>query len=400
MALRGVFRSHSGLAGERETDLSARVLMTMPGGMATMLALSSGMPSSPAINTSWSWIEDAHISGNQTVVTGGNSAATDIVFDDAGIWIPGQVLMNEVTGEYVLVTAVNADGITVTLLRGFAGTTAQTITAADTFQSLGTAFAEGSDRPAPVTQKGAERTNYVQIFKNAWAITGTARAVKYITGNQTAHNREMCFAYHAEDIERAMLWGRKSVSVVGGNQMHTSNGLVTQVEQYGGLVVSANSGGVAGQLTLKDLQNFMRRIFDVNAKGMPNERIAFCGSNLLELIQQMVMLDTTYNVEANETEFGMKVTKINGFNGSLSFVTHPMMVENTKWQRELYVFHPGLIKKRVLRPTWTEEFGAEKQNNNGRDAVEGYIADELGFELRGAKTMGIYKNIQTAAASY
>lgn len=400
MALRGVFKSHSGLMGERETDLSARVLMTMPGGMATLLALSSGMPSAPVSNTSWSWIEDAHISGNQTVVTGGNTVATDIVFDDAGIWIPGQILMNENTGEYVLVTAVNADGITVSLSRGFAGTTAQTITTADTFQSLGTAFAEGSDRPSPVTQKGEERTNYVQIFKNAWAITGTARAVKYITGNQTAYNREMCFNYHAEDIERAFMFGRKSVSVVGGNQMRTSNGVVPQIEQYGGLVVTANTGGVAGQLSMKDLQNFMRRIFDVQAKGLPNERICFCGSSLLELIQQMVMLDTTYRVENMETSFGMKVTKINGFNGDLSFVTHPLMVENARWQRELYVLHPGLIRKRVLRGTWTEEFGADKQNNNGRDAVEGYIADELGFELKGAKTMGKYTNIQTATASY
>jgi hypothetical protein len=386
--------------GERETDLSARVLMTMPGGMATMLALSSGMPSAPAGNTSWSWIEDAHISGNQEVVTGGNSAATAIEFDDAGIWIPGQVLMNENTAEYVLVTSIDADGVTVNITRGFAGTTAQAITAADTFQSLGTAFAEGSDRPSPVTQKGEERTNYVQIFKNAWAITGTARAVKYITGNQTAYNREMCFAYHAEDIERAFLWGRKSVSVVGGNQMRTSNGLVPQVEQYGGLVVSANTDSVAGQLSLKDLQNFMRRIFDVQAKGLPNERIAFCGSSLLELIQQMVMLDTQYETSVNETEFGFKVMKINVFNGNLSFVTHPLMVENAYWQKQLYVFHPGLIRKRVLRGTWTEEFGQDKQNNNGRDAVEGYIADELGFELKGARTMGIYKNIETAVASF
>ncbi len=398
MSIRGVFASHSGLIGERQQDLSARVLMTGPGGMAPLLALSAGMPSESAPQTSFSWIEDEHISGNQVVVTGGNTVATSITMDDAGLWQVGTILLEEVTGEYMLVTGIA--GAVVTIVRGHGGTTAATITAGDTIQSVGSAFAEGSDRPAPVSQKGEERTNYVQIFKNGWAITGTAASVKYLTGDQTANNRELCFNYHAEDIERAMLWGRKGIRLINGMQMRTTNGILAQIEQYGGIVQTANSNTVPGQLSLVDLQNFMRRIFDVQAKGMPNERLAFCGSLLLELIQRMVNMDTQYQIESKETEYGIMVSTINGFNGRLKLVTHPMMVENTIWQRELYVLHPGMLKKRIKRPTWSEEFSSQKQNNNGRDATEGYIGDELGFEARGAKTMGIYRNIQTAGQSF
>lgn len=398
MAIRGVFASHSGLFGERGNDLSARVLMTGPGGMAPLLALSAGMPSESAPQTTFSWIEDEHISGNQVVTVGGNNVAATITMDDVGIWQVGTVLLEEVTGEYMLITAIA--GAVITLTRGFGGTTAATITAADTIQSVGTAFAEGSDRPTAVSQKGEERLNYVQIFKNGWAITGTAVATQYLTGSQLAYNREMCFNYHAEDIERAMIWGRKGVRAVNGQQLRTSNGILAQIEQYGGLVQTANSNSVSGQLSLVDLQNFMRRIFDVQAKGMPNERIAFCGSLLLELIQRMVNMDTTYQITTNETQYGIQVSTINGFNGRLKLVTHPMMVENAIWQRELYVMHPGMIKKRIKRPTWSEEFSSVKNNNNGRDATEGYIGDELGFEARGARTMGIYRNIRTAGASF
>lgn len=400
MAIRGVFASHSGLIGERQTDLAARVMMTLPGGTAPLLALSSGMPSTPAPQTSFSWIEDEHISGNQTVVTGGNSAATSIVVDDAGLWQVGSILMEEATGEYLLVTAIASDNITITIARGHAGTTAATITANDTLQSVGNAFEEGGDRPSAVSQKGDERLNYVQIFKNAWAITGTAQSVDYVTGDQTAYNREMCFAYHAEDIERAMIWGKKAIRTLNGKQLRTTNGILAQIEQYGGLVTTANSNSTPGQLTLKDLLNFLRRIFDVAPKGLPNERIGFCGSQLLELIQQMVIRDTTYMIDSTETEFGIKVTTIKGINGSLKLVTHPLMVENVRWQRELYVFHPGTIRKRIKRETWTEEFGPKKQNNNGRDATEGYIGDELGFEVKAARCMGIYRNIQTSGKSY
>lgn len=401
MALRGVFASHSGLIAERQTDLSARVLMVGPGGMAPMLAISSGMPTESAPQTSYSWIEDEHISGNQEVVTGGNSAATTMVMDDVGIWTANTVIMNQDTGEYMLITALNADGVTVdSMIRGFAGTTAATITAGDKMQSIGTAYAEGSDRPEPVTQKGLERTNYVQIFKNGWAITGTANAVTWVTGSQMARNREMCFNYHAEDIERAFLWGRKGVRAVSGKQLRTSNGILAQIEDYGGLVESAASGGVSGALSMKDFQNFMRRIFDKQAKGFPNERISFCGSNLLELIQHMAMLDANYEVTTGEAEFGLQITTIKGVNGKLKLVTHPMMVENAIWQKELYVLHPGMIKKRVKRNSWSEQFDSQKQNNNGRDAIEGYLAIELGFEVRGAQTMGILRNITTAAASF
>lgn len=400
MALRGIFASHSGLIGERGTDLSARVLRTGAGGMAPMLALSSGMPSVPAPQTNYSWIEDEHISGNQAVVTGGNSAAVSIVVDDSGIWQVGSVLMNQNTGEYILVTSIAGDNVTVGISRGFAGTTAATITAADKLQSVGTAFAEGSDRPSAVTQKGEERTNFVQIFKNGWAITGTANAVQWVTGSQMAYNREMCFNYHAEDIERAFLWGRKGVTTLGGQQLRTSNGIIAQIEDYGGIVESVAAGGVSGNVSMATMQNFLRRIFDKQAKGMPNERIGYCGSNLLELIQQMVLMDSTYNIESKETEYGIVVTTLNGFNGRLKLTTHPMMVENDVWQKELYILHPGLIKKRIKRDSWSEEFNAQKQNNNGKDAIEGYLAIEMGFELRGAKTMGVLRNLTTAVPSF
>ena len=401
MAIRGVFTSHAGLNGERQQDLSARVLWVGPGGMAPMLALSSGMPSEPAKQTSYSWIEDEHISGNQAVVTGGNSGVTTMVMDSVGIWTKNTVIMNQTTGEYILITALNADGVTVdSMIRGFGGTTAATITAADKFQSVGTAFAEGSDRPEAVTQKGDERTNYVQIFKNGWAITGTANAVTWVTGSQTARNRELCFAYHAEDIERATLWGRKGVRVVSGLQLRTSNGIIPQIEDYGGIVESVAAGGNAGEVNMVTIQNFMRRIFDKQAKGFPNERIAFSGSNFLELLQKMVLLDSTYNIESKETEYGITVTTIIGFNGRLKIISHPMMVENEQWQKELYVLHPGLIKKRVKRDSWSEEFNAQKQNNNGKDSIEGYLAIEQGWELRGAQTMGILRNLTTAVASF
>jgi hypothetical protein len=372
--------------------------MNMPGGSAPLLALSSGMPSSPANDTAFSWIEDSHISGNTTVVGTVGSGAVTVVVADSNIWVPNSIIMNQATGEYMLVTSVNGNSIGI--LRGLAGTTAAALTNADALQSIGSGFEEGGGKPTPVSQRGASITNYVQIFKNGWAITGTAQSIDFVTGSQMAMNREQAAAYHAEDIERAFFWGKKDVRTVNNKQFRLTNGVLSQIASYGGLVSPANYGGTPGAMALAGLQTFMRQIFDKRVKGLPNERIAFCGSIVLELIQNMVLKDTTYQITANENSYGIQVTTLNFFNGQLKLVTHPLMVENATWQHELYVLHPGLIRKRIKRDSWSEEFSPQKQNNNGIDATEGYIAIELGFELKGAACMGIMRNIQTAVKSF
>lgn len=395
--IRGVFASHMGIVGDRVGDLASRVLTTMPGGSAPLLALSSGMKSEKAVDTSFGWIEDTWMEGNTQANGAINSSATTLVVDDSNIWTKNTVIMNEATGEYMLVTAISGNSCTV--VRGISGTTAAGVSDNDRFQSLGTAFAEGSGKPDAITQRGHPRTNYVQIFKNAWAITGTAKAVKFHTGSQLAQNREQCANYHVEDIERAFLFGKKHLGTLSGQQLRLSHGITAQITDYGGIVEAAAYQAEAGEMSLWGLMNFLRRIFDVKPKGYPNERIAFTSSTVVELIQQMVHLDSEYKIEAKETEFGIRVMKLIASNGELTLMTHPMMINNALWKEQLYVLHPGLIQKRILRDSWTEEFNTEAHTSAGVDADEGYIAIEMGFQVKGARCMGIMTDITTAAPS-
>lgn len=398
MSIRGIFASHSGIIGDRVNDFSSKVLQVGWGGTAPLLALSSGMPTENVSNTSWSWIEDSHIAGNTEVVTGGNAAATTFTVVDTQLFVRHQILENQDTGEHMLVTGIN--GNTLTVRRGLAGTTASSITAGDKIQSIGTAFPEGGGKPDPISQRGEEFTNYVQIFKNGWSITGTAVAVKWHSGSQLATNKSQCAAFHAEDIERAFWFGRKAVTTLDGKQLRLSNGVVAQLEGYGGKIESAATGANAGDLSMRDLQVWLTEIFDVNIKGLPNERIAFTGSQTMQIIQDMVLQDSNYNIEANESEYGISVWSIKGFNHKVKFMTHPLFSENANWGRSLHVLHPGTIKKKVLRSSWSQEFTAGKQNNNGVDADEGFLAVEQGFEVKGARASGIMRDIRKAVASY
>lgn len=395
MAVRGVFASHSSIVGDRQNTLAGRVLKTGWAGTVPLLALSSGMKEESVSDTGWSWVEDTHISGNGVVTAATLAAATSIPVADTSIWTKNSILLVETTGEHLLVTDIPSNQA-ITVRRGFAGTTAANIAQNATLQMLGTAFEEGGGKPDAVMQFGDTFTNFVQIFKQGWSITGTAKAVKYQLGDKLADSKQQAMSFHAENIERAFFWGRKSITKVNNKEMRTSNGIIPQIEQFGGIVESAAWGGNAGSMSLGGFKDFMRRIFDKNAKGYPNERISFTSSVVLNLVQDMVAMDTHYELTLQDKVYGLDVWTLNFLGNQLKFAVHPLMSENAYWRKELYVLHPGLIKKRVLRQTWTEEFNAGKANNNGVDADEGYVADELGFELKGAALSGIMRNITTA----
>lgn len=393
--IQGIFMSNASIVGDRVGDFASAILQIAPTGTALMLALSSGMGKSPAADTIFNWYEDTHQAGRTTTTSGG--LTTTIVVGDGSMYVPGQVLLVEETGEILLVTAGSTNSLTV--VRGLSGTTITSIDNTMHVQNIGNAHEEASERPTAVTQQGTARSNLTQIFRNTWAVSGTTKAVKYRTGGKVAKNKADCALYHAEDMERAFLWGRKHLGVLNNKPFRLTDGIDSQLDQYGGIVEAANTGAVAGKLSWVDFEDFVRRVFATNVKGQPNERMAIGGDIAVQVLGNMAKLDGTYNVEAGETSLGMKVTKFMTSFGTLSLMTHPLMNENPLWQKELFVLHPGAIRKRMLRETQDEGYDSNGNRIDGRDADEGIMTTELGFELGAASTMGHLTNITAAVAS-
>jgi len=392
--IQGIFNSNQGIVGERAGDFSSAILMTNPTGRAPLLGLTAGMGKESAQDTTFTWFEDAHEPGRQEVVSGGTGTALVVV--DGSFYTPNTILEVQDTGEHLFVAS--AVGNTLTVVRGFAGTSIVSLAGGEFVQKIGNAFEEASAIPTAVTQQGAPRFNFVQIFRDAWAISGTAKAVKYITGSKLAHNKAMCGTYHSESIERSFIWGRKTLTTLNGRQFRTTDGILTQIETFGGYVESANSGG-AGQLSRGALEDWIQDIFTYNVMGQPNERVAFIGNKALAEVNKMAFLDGSYQFGASETSLGVKITEVTTPFGTLKMMTHAMMNENPIWSHEIYALHPGAIKKRVLRETFPETLGGSAGGTAGRDADEGVITSEMGIQVGAARTMGIMRNVTTAVAT-
>ncbi len=393
--IQGIFASNQGVVGDRVGDFASAILQINPTGTSLMLAMSSGMGKAGANDTIFHWFEDSHQAGRTAAVSGGTSTA--VVVADGSMYVPNQLLLVEDTGEILLVMSIVDNTLTVT--RGMGGTTVTSITGAMHLQSIGNAHEEASGMPTAITQQGSPRMNYTQIFRNSWAVSGTAKAVQFRTGNRVAKNKRDCAMYHAEDMERSMIWGMKDVRTINNKPFRLTDGIKTQISQYGGLVTAVTDGTTAGNYSRILFDEAIREIFSTNVKGQPNERIAIGGDKWLAGLNQMTMLDGVYEIGAGETVLGIKVTKIQTPFGTLSLMTHPLMNENPVWQGELYVLHPGGIRRRMLRETFEEGYDTNGNRIQAVDADQGVLTTEFGVEVGAASTMAIFTGFKKAVKS-
>lgn len=388
MAIRGVFASDSGIVGNPKGDFASALLQEVPTGTAPLFALSSGMPSRNATDVVVNWFEENHISG-RTTQSGANNSTTNTTMNvaDASSYPPNVVLMNESTGEYVFVTAVVANALTV--VRGFAGTTAANVPDASGWQRIGTAQEEGSAAPVAIANLGDPLYNLTQIFRNTWNVTGTSEAVEYYTGSQTAKNQRDAALFHGEDIERALIFGKRVIGVKNGQPFRNMNGL--------NAMITTNVTAAGGTTSWTQMDAFLQGIFARNIKGKPNERIAFTGNQGLSVMNQIARLNATTYIEPGQTEFGINVHKwITPF-GDISLMTHPLMTESPLWTKDLYIFHPGAIETRWLRKTHMDAYDSDG-TRAGVDADYGVYTSELSVEYHVQRTGGRLTGLTAGAA--
>jgi hypothetical protein len=393
MAVKGVFTSDMGIVGDRKGDFASSLLQVVPNGNAPLFALTSGMESAMASDVVVTWFEENHLSGRIAVTQDRNTSDTTMTVDDASFVELNTIWLVEATGEQLFVTGVS--GNTITVVRGFADTTPASIDGSPTaapIQRLGKAFEEGSSRPDGVANLGFPRWNYCQIFRQAWDVTGTARVIEHYTGSQVAKNKRDAALFHAEDIERSLWFGKRTLGIKNNKPFRVMDGILTQITTN--VETQAGNGNSVGY---KELRDFLQAVFTRNIKGKPNERIAFCGNTVLGVIDDIItnLPSSSMNLTPGQTDFGMKVKKWMTPFGDISLMTHPLFNESPLWTKDLYVLHPGAVRLRYLRKTKEDNYDNDG-TRAGVDADYGVYTTELCVQYMAEITGGKFTGIDTA----
>jgi hypothetical protein len=168
-----------------------------------------GDPLREAISTHHEWLEDTLLPNKDTIsdddiVSPTGDTTIDVAHGDR--FLAGDQIQVEGSEELMLVTAVS--GNTLTIVRGYAGTTAAALVDGKTINILGNAAIEGSDKPATRFTSRSRCGNYTQIFTSAVEISGSDIAASQLgIDNEMDYQKQERLREIIRDLENTVING-------------------------------------------------------------------------------------------------------------------------------------------------------------------------------------------------
>lgn len=407
----GIFNSRHFTKDLDEKSFSSMITRLMPNGTAPLFSLSSQLKVSTAVNIEHGFFTktmvfpsielSADITASDTVL---NVVSTENI-------IQNQVLQFQATGENVLVNQVLSP-TQIAVTRGIGGGAAliDISTMAPEAHQVGTAFEEASIRPNALAVNPVRITNLTQIFRNTWAVSGTAEQIKVIAGDTTvAENKQDAAQFHATDIETAILFGKKSMGTRNGMPFRTMDGLINIVSNplyyppsYGGNVnvYDALSTGTNALM----LEDALDPVFDQTTDpSVGNSRILFVGGTANRVLNHIGRLNGDYSLVDGQTNWGLRFKTLTMSRGTFDIIEHPLFNTNQYWKKMAVAVDISSFGLAYLgnRKTVDKPFGGNKVGNdpavdNGIDAVGGTLTTEVTCEVRNPPANAVIYNLTKA----
>jgi hypothetical protein len=173
-----------------------------------------GDPMREATSTHHEWLEDELLPNKDAInddTYTDPSADTDFVVDNGDRFRLGDQIQVEGSEELMLVTAINGD--TLTVVRGYAGTTPENLADNQVINILGNAALEGSDKPSARFTNRTRYGNYTQIFTAAVEVSGTDMAASQLgLADEMDYQKQERIRELLRDLENTVINGGQPTS--------------------------------------------------------------------------------------------------------------------------------------------------------------------------------------------
>ena len=405
--VQGIFNSND-FAPKVKRDSFARLIThLMPNGTAPLFALTGMTDTVTAAQPEHGFYTKTMIFPMFTLAANITNVQTTFTVEDTSQLVAGQIHRLEQTGENVSVNAIlSTTEISVT--RGVGSTTPAAINIANQnprAYQVGTAYEEASIRPNALAINPIPVTNLTQIFRNTWAVSGTAAATQVNIGEgKVSESRQDCAKLHATDIEKAMLFGQKYYGVRNGQPYRTMDGLISIV---GNLAYYPDSYTVPNVYTAGATTNYtqLEAMLDpmfnqTTDPKVANERLVFVGGQARVVLNQIGRLNGQYQLVDNQTSFGLQFSTFKTARGTFRMIEHPLLNSNPDWRKMAIAIDPSGIKQAYLgdRRTQNREFNINGQPvDQGIDAVGGTLTTEMTIEVHNPPANAVIFNLTAGA---
>lgn len=331
---------------QKKIDMFPRIFLYDPVANPILTVITNRVRSQAAVEVETKWLEDSPVPSWLTSSANYASGATTVVLSTGqGAYVVpnAHILKNMTTGELIQVTAVATD--TLTVVRGYAGTTAGAINTTDYLLNLRGAFGQGTNSPVSLATTKTTKSNYCQIRKTTVTVTKTLDAVQLYGGDERIYQRNKASQEHARDWEHILLHGVKgSVVASQANPVFLTGGL----DYY----ITTNVLAAAGTLTESEFLDYLPNVFRYSVGGGPGKsKVLFASAELINTINAwgISKLQTTPASDRASQTYGIDVREyVSGF-GRLMVVYHPLLEQGARGRG--YILDLDGLMMRPLRPT-------------------------------------------------
>ena len=296
---------------------------------APLTALMNKMGSKDAGNPKVEWLENEAMPRITTLSASASAGAT-IYGVAADIFRAGDVLRLTTQNLGLLVTATAAGAITAAAIG--AQTSVSASSGSEVFL-VSSAVAEGSVLREIKYPQLVTSSNYCQIVRTEWGVTGTEEATEHYGGNERARLQKFNGIEHARKLEQMFFFGPRSIT---GSQ-RTCGGLIEFIATF----VTADTGG----LLESEWQTFLQSAFRFGSSS----KVAFCSPRALSVIEGYARANLRV-VNDNAARYGVKMTTYESGQGTIGLVKHPDWRDSTTYNGYVVVVDMDAVKERPLRP--------------------------------------------------
>jgi len=360
-------------------DMSEKIAELEPNA-SPLITLTKKMKRTRVVtNPEFSWMEQDP--GNRwdaiNKSTGYNASATGWAVDNAGYFRVGDIVQVPSTTEVVLVTAVDNTGNTITVIRGWGGSTTAPLVDNDPLVILGNANEEGAKLREIKTTEPVKKTNYTQILRTPVGVTNTLAATSTYGPKAMAYYRHLDGINHAIDMERTMWLGKKGKDIHNGKPRRTTGGIFEFLTEN---VLDAST--ISDGLTEQAFTEWLEDVFRYGS----SEKILFACGRLCTIID----LWAQYKLKTvpGERTYGVKIKEYVSSHGTLYIVKHKLF-EGPVYGGMGVILDMNNVAYCPLKGRDTKLLTGRQDPDE--DAVKDEYITELGVEVRLPKTHAIIK---------
>ena len=398
MSTAGIFNTSNFAPRQVASSFSSKIYELMPNGTAPMLAFSSQVDKEVIKDVNHSWFFQEYVQPQATTTTAlpatAPSAVSTFKVQDPGFLLEGMVLIAPGTLEQMLIVGIVGNDVAVR--RGVGTTAPAALPAGVTLQSIGTAYEESSLRPLPQARSFTEASNITQIFRNTWAVSGTAKSILTQVGDgASATSKRDAMMFHMRDIEMSLLWGEKYKGTLKGQPLRKMNGIYSQIQEF----APQNIVQAPRVTTYDALEAMLDPMFNVVTDQMNmNDRLIFTdavGANALSKLGRLY--NNFITATPGQTKFGHRYTEFQVGRGNFKVMEHPLFNTMNFARGTMFVVDLSSISVGYLpgRETDYKDFNPNANSSsgiaqdNGIDAEGGAYLTEMTVVMRAPMANGI-----------